>query len=404
MKIYNRFYRVNVKGLNNINQEELDLYYLKNKEIFERKKQYEQWLLLLQQNKKIKGTNRKQQRLTYKQIEELTGISKRTYSRIKKELKLKGTTYWKEEERKKRDNNNNIKRNTRPNNLRQSKISLEYKETILKVRLENPTYSKDKIKRILERDYNNNNNIIDISSSSIGRVLKQLHQEELITLKGSKLNKKLKPNEINNTKPRNFKDTHSKQWNYEKHNITNTKYNNKISMGELIQIDHLKYHNSKIGLKFVEFSAVDPITRIKTSYCYSTATSKNARDFLLNHLIPSLPFGVKSIQVDGGSEFRKYFEETCKELKIPLFVLPPYSPKYNGRIERSNRTIREEFYNSTNNKLIDTCTTREDYNELLREYIHKYNHYRPHQALDYLTPMEYYHKLMEERKICARCV
>lgn len=40
-------------------------------------------------------------------------------------------------------------------------------------------------------------------------------------------------------------------------------------------------------------------------------------------------------------EFRKHFEEACKELNIPLYVLPPYSPKQNGRIERSNRTMRE---------------------------------------------------------------
>ena len=109
----------------------------------------------------------------------------------------------------------------------------------------------------------------------------------------------------------------------------------------MIQIDHLKYHNSKINLRFVEFSAIDPTTRIKQSYCYATPSSKNAKDFLINHLIPTLPFNIKSIQVDGGSEFRKHFEEACKELNIKLYVLPPYSPKQNGRIERSNRTMRE---------------------------------------------------------------
>lgn len=144
----------------------------------------------------------------------------------------------------------------------------------------------------------------------------------------------------------------------------------------MIQIEHLKYHNSKINLRFVEFSAIEaqnkkmmclhnhfnllvckvrterseghPTTRIKQSYCYATPSSKNAKDFLLNHLIPTLPFNIKSIQVDGGSEFRKYFEEACKELNIPLYVLPPYSPKYNGRIERSNRTIREGVVFPTN--------------------------------------------------------
>jgi hypothetical protein len=35
----------------------------------------------------------------------------------------------------------------------------------------------------------------------------------------------------------------------------------------------------------------------------------------------------------------------CLNLYRHLFVLPPASPKYNGGVERSNRTFREEFYN-----------------------------------------------------------
>ena len=38
------------------------------------------------------------------------------------------------------------------------------------------------------------------------------------------------------------------------------------------------------------------------------------------------------------------FEKTCKELDIPLFVLAPAKPTYNGKVERSNRIFREEFY------------------------------------------------------------
>ena len=38
-------------------------------------------------------------------------------------------------------------------------------------------------------------------------------------------------------------------------------------------------------------------------------------------------------------EFRKHFEEACKELNIKLYVLPPYSPKQNGRIEAQSRKM-----------------------------------------------------------------
>jgi hypothetical protein len=36
-----------------------------------------------------------------------------------------------------------------------------------------------------------------------------------------------------------------------------------------------------------------------------------------------VPYKIRSIQVDGGSEFMMEFEETCRELDIPLVVLPP---------------------------------------------------------------------------------
>ena len=408
MQVLKILYNIDYRGLNKINQE---IEYIKDNKVLNRKKSYETFKLLLSKNKKIKN---KKEKLTYKEIEDISGISKRTYYYINKEVKQKGLTYWKILEI---DNKNSTK-NRRPKNFRKSKIlnNKEIIDKILKIRLDNPTYGKSKIKAILDREYKNINNIDNniynninnnipnnISESTIGRILKELSNKSLITLKGSKLNKKLKPNEINNTKPRNFNNSYSKRWNYKNNSITikekdnkNNNISNKNNIGTMIQIDHLKYHNSKINLRFVEFSAIDPTTRIKQSYCYATPSSKNAKDFLINHLIPTLPFNIKSIQVDGGSEFRKYFEEACKELNIPLYVLPPYSPKYNGRIERSNRTIREEFYN--NKKLLENCITRADYNDKLKEYIDKYNNYRPHQALDFKTPMEYYLELISEEK------
>ena len=60
-----------------------------------------------------------------------------------------------------------------------------------------------------------------------------------------------------------------------------------------------------------------------------------------------MPFPVKAIQVDGGSEFEAVFEEECQKRGIRLFVLPPRSPKLNGSVERAHRTHTEEFYEVT---------------------------------------------------------
>jgi len=101
----------------------------------------------------------------------------------------------------------------------------------------------------------------------------------------------------------------------------------------------------------------------------------------------------------------KDFEIACKEFNIPLYVLPPYRPKYNGRVERSNRTIREVFYFKNNE--LKYCAKLGEINEKLQEFIYKYNNYRPNQSRsltyeeravgnkhDYKTPMEYFNKYL----------
>ena len=66
----------------------------------------------------------------------------------------------------------------------------------------------------------------------------------------------------------------------------------------------------------------------------------------LDALEQRMPFKIKAIQVDGGSEFMAQFEEACQQRRIRLFVLPPRSPKLNGSVERAQRTHTEEFYES----------------------------------------------------------
>ena len=57
-----------------------------------------------------------------------------------------------------------------------------------------------------------------------------------------------------------------------------------------------------------------------------------------------MPFAVKGIQIDGGSEFMAVFEQACADKGLALFVLPPRSPKLNGAVERYQGAWRYEFY------------------------------------------------------------
>ena len=85
-------------------------------------------------------------------------------------------------------------------------------------------------------------------------------------------------------------------------------------------------------------------------------------------------------QVDGGSEFHAAFEAECQRRGLRLFVLPPRSPKLNGTVERAQRTYTEEFYDSF---------TVEGLNREARAWERIYNTVRLHQALGYLTPLEF---------------
>ena len=75
----------------------------------------------------------------------------------------------------------------------------------------------------------------------------------------------------------------------------------------------------------------------------SRATSRNAKRFLA-YPQAQAPFPIRSLQVDGGSVFRDEFEQSCQDLGIPLYVLPPKKPEYNGCVARANGASRYEFY------------------------------------------------------------
>lgn len=255
----------------------------------------------------------------------------------------------------------------RPHHLRMSKIiSHELISHILKIRQEEPMYGKEKIKKELEKDN------IFISSSTIGRVLKYL------------MNRK-KIQNIKTLKKKGAQLRHKERKRRYAERIRKQKPNN---IGELVQIDHMVL-NLYNGLRIKEFRAIDPTTRISISRIYSSATAINAREFL-KEVQNELEFKIKSIQVDGGSEFMREFEDYCKEQNIKLYVLPPRSPKMNGYVERANETYRYEFWN-----MYEIPDNINDTRKLLRKFEYKYNFERPHQSLNYLTPMEYYNNMIK---------
>jgi putative transposase len=287
------------------------------------------------------------------EIAKITGISRATYYRRKKSLKTYGLYAI-------------LNRSKRPHKFRQSKIPKAISDLVLFIRKQNPTYGKAKISVILQRDHN-----IKLSQSSVGRLIKSFIAKGFVTVSRSFVRKK---------RARNFKK-HAKRWLY---GIKPKE------PGQLVQIDHMSVFKNNTNFK--HFQAWDPYTKTIVAEVFSAASSSSAKKFLLK-AIRDLPFPIQSIQVDGGSEFMQHFEQACADNSIPLYVLPPKRPQYNGGVERANRTMREEFYDNPN-LLADSI---DDMRSALNVCIQKYNCYRPHHSLQGLTPSEYTKHILQHR-------
>ena len=136
-------------------------------------------------------------------------------------------------------------------------------------------------------------------------------------------------------------------------------------------------------MELKQFTARDVISRWDVLEAHSRATAHTAAAFLKT-MLSRMPFEVRVIQVDGGSEFESVFEALCQELGLTLFVLPPKSPELNAHVERAQRTHTEEFYEVYLEDL-----DLKNLNHALQDWERTYNCIRPHQSLDWRTPQEY---------------
>lgn len=157
--------------------------------------------------------------------------------------------------------------------------------------------------------------------------------------------------------------------------------------GDLLQVDGVLIFT--LGQRRYTFTAVDLVSRFAFSKTYKTASSRNGADFLKN-LLHTCPFEVKRIQTDNGSEFMKEFREAAEQANLIHFHNWVKQPKYQGWVERFNRTIQEEFLDWHKQSL---AGEPDDFNSLLTEWLTFYNTKRVHRSLGRpchrLTPVQY---------------
>ena len=251
-------------------------------------------------------------------------------------------------------------RSHRPHRVRQPTWSAVAAERLLALRCENPRWGKDKLVVLLKREN------YRLSTSMVGRILTHLKRRGV-------LHEPTRPAVL----LRQHRKLRKRPW-----AIRKPKYWRITEPGDLVEIDtkEIRMHR---GVILKHFSARDVVSRWDVVEVHRRATSLAAARFL-DTLLERFPFPVKALQVDGGSEFAAEFELACQQKQLPLFVLPPKSPKLNAHVERSHRTHHEEFYQVHADSDQPPALNRQ-----LRRWEHTYNCVRPHQSLAYLTPLEF---------------
>jgi len=243
----------------------------------------------------------------------------------------------------------------RPKRVRQPETPLLTIQRIQALREEYPSWGREKLRILLLREG------ISISAKSIDRVIARLKARGVLR-EPRRPRKAARPHLKRLRRPPGLKVD---------------------CPGALVQLDSKQVQPST-GKVVFEFGALDCFTRKRVVALSPRLTSQQGTAFL-EKVVATFPFPVHALQSDGGSEFLGDFGKAVSELKLVHYFNRPNYPQGNGRIERSFRTDDEEFYH-----VQELPAEIGGLEAALLAWNHVYENVRPHQALGYRTPEEFY--------------
>jgi transposase InsO family protein len=249
----------------------------------------------------------------------------------------------------------------RPRRLRRPQWMPALVRAVEELRADNPMWGKRKLVWLLKREG------FAVSVSTVGRILKSLMRRGLVmpvpTLRRKPGGRRFRLIGKRHARrlPKGLKPT---------------------IPGQLVQIDTV-FVTLAPGKAIKHFTAYCPVAKWTVAGVAGRATAALASAFL-DKVIAEMPFKVSGVQVDGGAEFMADFEQACRDKGLDLFVLPPKRPQLNGAVERCNGAWRYEFY-----AVHDLPHHIDRLQPFVDAFAHRYNHHRPHDALDGQTPAEY---------------
>jgi transposase InsO family protein len=254
------------------------------------------------------------------------------------------------------------------------RVSRKTEDKIVELRKKYRPWGKDKLSVILKRDCQ-----LQAGASTVNRYL---HKHHLIDPKLSEKNKLAWRRKKEQTEmkfktrpPKIIKD-------YKPGALMEKDMKLVLKMGIFTNSDK---HRAKENFWY-QHTLIDSFTRIRAVGLAEDANSRTAVA-VQEQAAKRLPFAIAAINNDNGGENEKDFSAYLEQERVAQFFSRAGTPTDNPRVERSHLTDELEFYAQGN--------ARKNFNDqtkAISEWEHTYNFVRPHQALGYLTPMEFYER------------
>lgn len=133
-------------------------------------------------------------------------------------------------------------------------------------------------------------------------------------------------------------------------------------------------------------SAVDDYSRLAFSQIRGDEKGDTCANFLIAaaQAFADLGIVVERVMTDEARSYTDSaaFKSACRQRGIRHVTTGPYRPRINGKVERFNRTLAEEWAYA---KLYKSNTAR---SSAFYRWLWNYNHNRPHTALKGKSPMD----------------
>ncbi|MDD6032383.1 MAG: DDE-type integrase/transposase/recombinase [Oscillospiraceae bacterium] len=147
-------------------------------------------------------------------------------------------------------------------------------------------------------------------------------------------------------------------------------------------------------LRLFQYTAIDEYSRLRFVAAYPEQSTFSSADFLkkLTEWYGRRNIRVECVQTDNGFEFTNrfantkkdiptLFEKTAAQLGIKHKLIRPYTPRHNGKVERSHREDQKRFYSSHSFYSLD------DFAKQLAAHLKRSNDF-PMRPLGWLSPKE----------------